>query len=574
MTFEGHVSDAELTIASAGFSTEMWEPEFGWTPLEKEAGEAPHPPQMLAALMCFVAFFIKPVQRVWTHLGAEMQAGKTGVINALTRLILKNARKLKFTPGRIFVLTGMNDNAWKKQTRERLPCALHANVFHNGGLVNFAKAIASLAAGQELSNVLIVIDESHLASAIKNRPSKHIYEMVTRLCPQEKWQENTIRFLTISATDPAKVLTIAGIDNAQVVRLQTTSEYQSIESLNAAKRIRSLETFKNINDPSAIAELKRCIAEEFSDAPRYHIIRAPYGKTGEVIEKISEAFPHSPVVKFDAVENARRSSVDDDVRSDCSMDDINDVLLEAPDKDTFVVIKNMLYAAKTLNDEFVGVLWDRLSSGGKDDTSLQSLVGRACGYNKNKRTIIYTSKTTVDNYLSFWRELCADERMKSLVITDANKEKLAKRMVGIDAHDAVGGGVQFSVNSNVSCPLYAAGGDAEPPVVPVKRQKAVESNFEHSYVEYSSFEAAKTAVEGIHTPKYSDDGFYLTSTSGSIKKQPYSAVLAACTGKKTANLPWGNLEVGGKCNRLYVGYKDANDVGSAVFVVRTLTRIG
>ena len=575
MGFDGHVSDAELTIANSGFSTELWEPEFGWGPSEKDASEMPYPAQLLAALQCFIAFFVKPIERVWVHLGAEMQAGKTGVINALVRLILKNGRKLGYGPRRIFVLTGMNDNAWKKQTRERLPADLHANVYHNGGLSNFAAAIRRLAAGEELANVLIVLDESHLASALSNRPHKHIYEEIASLCPRDKWQENNIRFLTISATDPAKVLSITGRDVAQVVRLQTTPAYQSVESLNAAGRIRSLETFKNVNSPIAIAELKRCVEEEFADVARYHILRAPYGKTDKVCEMVRAAFPGCDVLKFDAEEKSRRGAAADDSSTTASMEDINSILAEAPEKHTFIVLKNMLYAAKTLKDEFVGVLWDRLS--GKDDTTLQSLVGRACGYGKNDRTVVYTSESTVKNYLNFWRELCADPRM-SPIITDIPARVVAKCMVGISAR-TVGDSVRLSAARTVSHPLaargggpLAAGGGGEPEEPEKKRQKANEDNFTHDFNEYPSLAAAKAVVKHLHTPKMEGD-FYLTSTTASPEKLSYAAALAICSGKKTANLPWGKLEVGKSVNRLYVGYRDIADPTSAVFIVRTLTRL-
>ena len=37
----------------------------------------------------------------------------------------------------------------------------------------------------------------------------------------------------------------------------------------------------------------------------------------------------------------------------------------------------MFYAAKRLHDEHAGIFFDRV--GAKDDTNLQSLLGRACG---------------------------------------------------------------------------------------------------------------------------------------------------------------------------------------------------
>jgi hypothetical protein len=170
ISFDGYLSDALLQISNS-FNATPWVPEFGWDESETLAAETSHEPQLLAAAQCFLAFFVKPIKRVWVHLAAEMQAGKTGVVTTLIRLILSNSATLKIRPNRIFVLTGMGDNAWKKQTRDRLPQGVRANVHHSGGLSKVVKALHSLASSGELSNVLIVIDESHIAAAANNRPN-------------------------------------------------------------------------------------------------------------------------------------------------------------------------------------------------------------------------------------------------------------------------------------------------------------------------------------------------------------------------------------------------------------------
>jgi hypothetical protein len=566
VSFSGRMSDAELNVVTAGFSIEPWVPEHGWTRSEKEASEDPYPPQKLAALQCFIAFFVNTVERFWVHLAAEMQAGKTGVVTALIRIMLANYSKIKISPHRIFVLTGMNDNAWKKQTLDRLPHAIRTNVHHNGGLSKFAKAITDLADDSELNNVLIVIDESHLASCLDNRPHKLIYETVNRLCPQAKWAENNIRFLTISATDPAKVLAMRGEETAQVVRLQTSDEYQSIQKLAAAERTRWLEEFGDIHKEKAIRELKRCISEEFSDAPRYHIIRARSGKTVDVIENLRTAFPGCPVLKYDSEEKNQRSTADD--KSSLSgITDINEILLDAPSQHTFIVIKNMFYAAKTLEDKYVGVLWDRLS--GKDDTNLQSLLGRACGYGKSSRTIVYAAKATVDNYQTLWRELCSNPKLRmDPVLTGIPVVKMARRMPGLVANRtglAAASDVAVPTMTGDAAAAAGAGGGTS------QRKVANDADFEHTVQEFSSLESAK--FRGMRTPKKDEDGFYLTSTTDKPLRLSYATVLAICNGKKTSNLAWTDLDVGKTTRRLYVGYKDMSNPNSAVFVVRSLTRL-
>jgi hypothetical protein len=148
-------------------------------------------------------------------------------------------------------------------------------------------------------------------------------------------------------------------------------------------------------------------------------------------------------------------------------------------------------------------------------------------------------------------------------------------MVGISARN-VTGGVLLTPERSVSHPLSDSiaftTADIEAESNRRPRQKANEDNFVHTYNTYSSFAEAKAVFRKIHTPKM-EDGFYLTSTTGKAEKLAYNAVVAICEGKKTANLPWSKLTVGKSVNRLYVGYRDVTNSASAVFVVRTLTRI-
>lgn len=564
------MSDAELKIATAGFSTELWSPEHGWEANEAEASEDPFPPQMLAAMQCFLAFFVSRVQRFWVHLAAEMQAGKTGVVGALIRLVLNknNFRILNITPSRIFVLTGMNDNAWKKQTRDRLPGCLRQNVYHNGSLPKFVKAITTLAAGSELRNVLIILDESHIASCTDNRPQTLIYNTVKELCRGKSFQENNIRFLTISATDPAKVLSMREEERAQVVRLQTTNAYQSIESLAGSGRTRWLETFGDVHQDKAMRELKRCIAEEYADGPRYHIIRARSGKSGVVVEKLAAEFPGCRVLKFDSDKSGR--ATDDGSSSTSEITDINEILREAPEQHTFIVIKNMFYAAKTLEDEFVGVLWDRL--GGKDDTNLQSLLGRACGYGKSSRTVVYAARNTVDNYQNFWRELCSNERTDMAVLTGVPTEKI-KRMPGVVA-TRVADGIDLAAAGSASNPMTAgaaaaAGGGGG------RRAAATHVSVSH-LEEFRTMEELRQCWAAIlagsgqeltnpRTPNQKD-GVFVCSIGAKSEKQTAQAIRAKFGGDSTSN--WGSglttAAVGEYIHRVYAGY----DSEGVVFFLR------
>jgi len=566
--FSSEIADAEMSIA-AQYKSTLWAPEFGWNAAEIEGDVAvSYAPQKLAAYQVFNHLFCATIQRCWVHLAAEMQAGKTGVITTLIRLVLANAAKLRILPNRIFVLTGMSDDAWKIQTRKRMPLAISEGIQHNKGLVKIAARLRSLAGSEHLSNVLIVLDESHIAASMRNQPNKHIYQTLVELCPPALWEERNIRIVTISATDPVKALAISesSLPKAAVVRLHTTSDYQSIEKLLTASRIRYLEDFGAITTPLATAEFVRTVSTEFADKPFYHIIRASYGKIGVVEAMISESFPDARVIRWDA-DTKSKAKVDGDSSSVASMEDINTLLESAPEVNTFIIIKNMFFAAKTLEDKHVGVLWDRLSS--KDDTTLQSLIGRACGYFKSERTIVYTSRQTVENYRKCWRELCTSSRPSPTY--DVEAKALDKKMTGIRA-TATAGKATVQKSATMATPYHTVPSSAAAAAATTVRMRANEDDYASEWKEYATYEEAKKHASRSRKPKVVD-GFYLTSTTGKAKKLRRCEVLAIMAGKKTANMDWKKMTVGQKATRLYVGYADEDDSRSASFFVRTLTKL-
>ena len=439
MDFSGHLDDAKLQIVRAGFTDQLWVPEFGWESADEEAEMTPQPPQLLSAIQLFIQLFIHGNSRIWSHLAAEMQAGKTGVVSAFIRLVLANAKKLNMKPNRIFVLTGMSDDAWKKQTRARMPIQIRENVQHSKGLLKVAAAFQRLREkdhARYLSNILVFLDESHIATARHNQPNLHIWERLQELCPLELWQENNIRVITISATDPSKVLSISKqTQPASVVRLQTTDAYQSIQSLVDLKRIRFVEDFGDVHLSKAVKEIKRSIQTDFENEPLYHIIRPRVSKEADVSLLLREEFPGCSIISWNASSNSKKKAQEDSSSSGFDLDDINEILREEPIVTTFVLLKNMFYAAKTLDDRNVGIMYDRI--GGKDDTNLQSLIGRACGYGKSDRTIVYTSQQTVDNYLKCWRELCSNTKAPLLYNIPASH--LNGKMVGVQARSGISG---------------------------------------------------------------------------------------------------------------------------------------
>jgi len=569
---------AKATITAAGFTTALWVPEFGWSPCERRQSDAdeasasdePYPLQTLAALQVFVSMFCD--QYIWVHLAAEMQAGKTGVINALYRLILANCRSIGISPNRIFTLTGMSDDDWQEQTSKRLPKLLRENVHHSGTLAKVKAKLEALAeneADEQLRNVVIVLDESHHAASSSNRPNTLVYQVVAGLCPRHLWAERGIRFVTVSATDPAKVLAMQGSDTSAtaVVRLETTSAYQSVQSLRDSGRLLPVE--KVLHDPLGADILCNAVrALERVHGPLVHILR-PNTMRGKdmnaVVEGLlNERIPGCIVVPWDMESKKRRFKDTSDSASTASADINSAYLSTKPTQTTFILLKGMFRAAKTLNDAHVGVLYDRV--GGADSTNLQSLLGRACGYGKSSRSIVFVANSTVMNYINLWRELCANRRFPT--ITDVPVTSLKGKMPGVGAKSEQGRS-QLVLKQASACPLGAGPGGQTTAAVPRRNTAANDDDFDVEWSHEFLTEAEARAAGGKKMKM--KDGFF-SNAMGAKGPMTREQLIRVRAGKKTAHSRIHLRPEQRVDHKTFAFYENPLDASTVRFIVRTLTR--
>jgi hypothetical protein len=572
--FGSLMADMEASITNVGRSVVLWVPEFGWTASEVKASEAPFPPQLLAAYQSFMFLWNVITPRVWVHIAAEMQAGKTGVISAIIRLVLSN-KSLGITPHRIFIATGMSDEAWEKQTKERMPECIRANVHHAGTISHIAAKLKSLAGDDYLSNILIFLDESHIATSRVNQPNIHIYRKVEELCPRNMWQERNIRFVTVSATDPAKVLAMKNADvPCEVVRLYTTEEYTSVQKLKDAGRIHYIERVGMLNSESGFNALMSGVreTEEKSNGPLIHIIR-PRGKNHVDITAKLEA-TGSRVISWNAKDNSASRKGSDSASSMST--DINDVLLaDKPEQTTFVVLKDMFRAAKTIDTTYIGVMFDRL--GANDSTNLQSLLGRACGYGKSDSTIVFTSEKTVSTYINMWRELCSNKafpiEVVDIPVTHVNRKMPHVKAVSSET------GINIGTTDTHASPLGSGVGTITRGTGDVR---VGDENFEMEWFEDANFEVLKNMIReaGISVAymtlgKRKKVGEFYVSDSAAKKKTrviSYADLMLIRDGKKTSHITGSHKDkVIGRENglrTLFIGYRNLDDPTSVVFAVK------
>jgi hypothetical protein len=574
-SIESATSDMETTLSTNEFTTgipNLWVPQFGWADGNEGAGEDPFAQQYLAALE-IMAWMFGTSNKCWIHIAAEMQAGKTGVINALIRLILipSNFKKIQISPQNVFIITGMNDNAWKKQTKDRMPKDIHQNIHHLNGLKHVRLAMDKKASTSGFKNILVVLDESHIASAISNTPSREVFNQMRELCPVENWAENNIRLITISATDPAAVIGCGDfVSMARVVHLRTSEAYQSVEKLRDQNRLH--DTF-NLKTEKDIEKLVNIIKDKFSETPNlYHIIRVPRVKDGCLEAHLRKLVLGCNVISWDSKSNAK--ALDEASSSGSQLvDDINEILENEPNVPTFILIKNMFYAAKSLDDQYCGVLFDRSSS--KDDTNCQSLLGRACGYGHSSRTHIYTNLQTVRRYIEIWSKLKPTDDM---IIPIYDPKMLTRKMAGIMASSHTNG-VQITVSPRRAIPMTACidgGSSGGRPLL--HKVQASEDNFDSIWSDWfdNEDECNKWWGNNGGRPqklKRNSDGFVLCSAqkSGVLDVVDIEKIRS---GKKTANSSKtpDKMKIGEKAFRRYGAYIDVNDNTTVRFCVHIIIR--
>ena len=335
-------------------------------------------------------------KRVLVTLCAPPQWGKTGVsLYVSYHMCLK-----RINPNNVFFITGMSDRSWLDQTRERvLPC-WRKNVYHRNTLHKMKEKIEDL---EKKKDILIIVDECHLANK-KQFILGEIFEDLSLNDPIRLKMKN-IKILQISAT-PSNAL-IDGEEWSsyhEKITPRMNSDYVSFETFVAEDRI--IEP-KNLED---LQECEDYINEVSGRSPQYHIIRSVNnGPTGSITyKKISSNFRFvCEDYGFDILElNMERSYKE--------VKQFYEDLSKEPEKHTFVLIKNMLGASKTIDDSFIGSVHESTPLLKDYSSEIQGLPGRLCGWTKRKENgpLIYCSFDIVYEYLSLYESnfdfLCED----------------------------------------------------------------------------------------------------------------------------------------------------------------------
>ena len=311
------------------------------------------------------------------------QTGKTGCMTSLIQhYILSNNIPID----NIYIITGLSDKEWKKDTIERMPDSIKTRICHRANLLKtFFRDI------REKQNSLIIMDEIQIACE-ENQTIHKTFEKCG-FYDLNFLLENDIKLIQFSATPDGNMNDILDWKHHSAkVKLSPGKGHYGPEHAIKQERVKQFKDLTNIDN---VEELKQDIEKYFIN-PRYHLVRVPNKRENKdgtnnqskVTSNIKKVFG----VNYEYNKNYLKSK----------KSDINDILRIQPEKHTFIFYCEILRCAKTQYKKYIGISYERYVSNLNDSSIIQGSFGRLTGYDDNGDSICYTNKESLENYIQLW----------------------------------------------------------------------------------------------------------------------------------------------------------------------------
>ena len=348
-----------------------------------------------AALKVVAAFRTWPLYVVNCLVVAKTQSGKTGAMIAICK---QYTDKHKIPNGNIYIITGHSSTAWKKQTKGRFPECLEKNIYHRpdfGKKNGSSNKLVEEIKGKK--DILFIMDEVHVAA--KKGQSLHSLFKKLGFDNLGDCLKNDIKIVEFSATPDGTVYDLNDWGkHAKLIQMKAGDTYIGAHDLLLQKRVMQFKdlccfnkTTGEYSSEQAIENIREICIKSY-DEPMYHIIRTPpAGHQDEVINMFKIVHKDCEFKKFNG-----------ETKKSEELNGINDILKDKPKKHTFIFIKEMLRMAVTLHKEHLGILYERFTKNSNDSVIIQGLIGRATGYDDNKKTYIFTNIDSIIKYRNLW----------------------------------------------------------------------------------------------------------------------------------------------------------------------------
>lgn len=301
------------------------------------------------------------------NLVAQPGVGKTGTflevaIQATT--FPDPARRIDIED--LFIITGMSDTDWLKQTTDRMLPAFRPRVFHRNQLITEAQRYAG--SGRNTRNILIIIDESHIAA----KPGMTIHQFIATLAgssthtpihPTDLTNAH-ISIMAVSAT-PGAILKapMTGWDKIfhRVVAIKPADTYHGVQHMLKQKRLYKT----GILQGEFLQKVCQIMTHGFAEN-RFHIFRQTTGCVDlyDLFTQLtSTTLAGWNVIKHDATSRVQN---------------MDRILQTQPEAHTIIIIKGFWRASKRLCQDWIGLTYDPPVTRVNVSAVIQGLVGRFC----------------------------------------------------------------------------------------------------------------------------------------------------------------------------------------------------
>jgi hypothetical protein len=330
--------------------------------------EMVYPNQQTAATEIIQELFDPTNSKVAVTLIALPQVGKTGTfLEVAYKACTHPSDDCIIDPRNVFIITGMSDRDWQKQTEADMLEAFKRRVYHRGRLNTKDREDNFYTALSNTKNALIILDECHIGAEKEHQVSQMLRRL--NLLSIDTLRERNVKILEVSATPGATLYDTEkwGSENHSIVMLYPSSKYVGFRQFLVEGRIHPSYDLTNEDElEKLVAFMKRTYP-----TPRWHIVRLPAKsrKNGEFEEKLHQICAREGW-------NIEKHSANDRVG------DIDYHMGMQPRQHTILLIKEFWRAGKRLNDTYMGVVHEPKTVSMDTNVTAQGLVGRLCGNDK------------------------------------------------------------------------------------------------------------------------------------------------------------------------------------------------
>lgn len=350
------------------------------------------------------------------------QSGKTGCMVEFLKFFIEN----NLIPvENIYLITGLSSKDWEKQCKQRFPGAIHIHIYHNGQLSKFKRDV------EGKQNILVLIDETHMACQVKQTMSDVFKELHWKL---DFMMENDVKLVQFSATPDGMLYALNQIKwPKEHVGIHIMPPGLGYFGPKEMKMRNQLFQYSNIygRDKYGAFEVEESTiytnietildtALKRFDSPKYLLFRV----RGPNEDWYEDNIRNTLELRFSEKERDKFDSANFHYYTmDGSINDLPKFLSKTPTKFTFVMIKEKLKCAQTL--EFleysqdgmtvakthnikhnIGVMVERWTKGvdskrGNDSFVIQGFLGRLCGYEEHN-VICFTNLESMEKYETMW----------------------------------------------------------------------------------------------------------------------------------------------------------------------------